>query len=48
MEKILLNAVDIYKKFGFDLDLIKNPHEFDFRECCKHMREKSEREEKLT
>lgn len=41
-------AVDIYKKFGLDPELLKNPHEFDFREWCKHMREKSEREEKLT
>ena len=41
-------AVDIYKKFGLAPDLLKNPHELDFREWCKHMREKSEREEKLT
>ena len=41
-------AVDIYKKFGLDPQLLKNPHEFDFREWCKHMREKSEREENLT
>ena len=41
-------AVDIYKKFGLDTQLLKNSHEFDFREWCKHMREKSEREEKLT
>ena len=41
-------AVGIYKKFGLDPDLLKNPHELDFREWCKHMREKSEREEKLT
>ena len=41
-------AVDIYKKFGLDPGLLKNPHEFDFREWCKHVREKSEREEKLT
>ena len=40
--------VGIYKKFGLDHDLLKNPHELDFREWCKHMREKSEREEKLT
>ena len=41
-------AVDIYKKFGLDPELLKNPHELDFREWCKHMREKSEREENLT
>ena len=41
-------AVGIYKKFGLDPELLKNPHELDFREWCKHMREKSEREEKLT
>ena len=41
-------AVGIYKKFGLAPELLKNPHEFDFREWCKHMREKSEREEKLT
>ena len=41
-------AEGIYKKFGLDPDLLKNPHELDFREWCKHMREKSEREEKLT
>ena len=41
-------AVGIYKKFGLDPNLLKNPHELDFREWCKHMREKSEREEKLT
>ena len=41
-------AVGIYKKFGLDPDLLKNPHELDFRKWCKHMREKSEREEKLT
>ena len=41
-------AVDIYKKFGLDPELLKNPHELDFREWCKHIREKSEREEKLT
>ncbi|MAW83183.1 MAG: hypothetical protein CL832_01865 [Crocinitomicaceae bacterium] len=41
-------AVNIYKKFGLNPEKLKNPHEFDFREWCKHMREKSEREEKLT
>ena len=41
-------AVGIYKKLGLDPDLLKNPHELDFREWCKHMREKSEREENLT
>ena len=41
-------AEGIYKKFGLDPELLMNPHEFDFREWCKHMREKSEREEKLT
>jgi len=41
-------AEGIYKKFGLDPELLKNPHELDFREWCKHMREKSEREEKLT
>ena len=40
-------AVGIYKKFGLEPDLLKNPHELDFREWCKHMREKSEREEKV-
>ena len=40
-------AEGIYKKFGLDPDLLKNPHELDFREWCKHVREKSEREEKL-
>ena len=49
--QLLINepvAVGIYKKFGLDPELLKNPHELDFREWCKHMREKSEREEKLT
>ena len=41
-------AVGIYKKFGLDPNLLKNPHELDFREWCKHMREKSEKEENLT
>lgn len=41
-------AGGIYKKFGLAPELLKNPHELDFREWCKHMREKSEREEKLT
>ena len=41
-------AEGIYKKFGLDPELLKNPHELDFREWCKHMREKSETEEKLT
>ena len=41
-------AEGIYKKFGLDPKLLKNPHELDFRQWCKHMREKSEREEKLT
>ena len=27
-------AVDIYKKFGLDPELLKNPHDFDFRELC--------------
>ena len=41
-------AEGIYKKFGLDPNLLKNPHELDFREWCKHMREKSEKEENLT
>ena len=31
-------AEGIYKKFGLDHELLKNPHELDFREWCKHMR----------
>tara|TARA_B110000305_G_scaffold102828_1_gene115630 strand:- start:34 stop:411 length:378 start_codon:yes stop_codon:yes gene_type:complete len=38
----------IYKEFGLDPDLLEYPHEFNLDEWKKHMREKSETEEKLT
>jgi hypothetical protein len=38
-------AVKIYRKFGLNPDLLKDPHEFDFNEWGKHMKEKSDNEE---
>lgn len=38
-------AVKIYRKFGLDPDLLKDPLEFDFNEWGKHMKEKSDNEE---
>ena len=38
-------AVKIYKKFGLDPDLLKDPFEFDFDEWGRHMKEKSDNEE---
>ena len=40
-------AVNIYKKFGLDPKKLKDPHEFDFNEWGKHMREKNEKEESI-
>ena len=37
--------VKIYKKFGLDPDLLKDPFEFDFDEWGRHMKEKSDNEE---
>lgn len=38
-------AVNIYKKFGLDPEKLKNPHEFDFNEWSRHMRDKADNEE---
>ena len=37
--------VKIYRKFGLDPDLLKDPFEFDFDEWSRHMREKCDNEE---